>query len=144
MSETYYRTIDPYPLESQAFNKLYPFYQNLREGKFTSTWCKRCSRTFWPPRPLCPQCTSDELEWVELPRRGRIHAFSIQEMGVPPGFTAPLVLAVIDLNGLKVFSRIVESDVQQVAIGKSVTFCTITLPSPDCDPDRVLPAFKLG
>ena len=39
---TYVSEMDMWPLESEEFNRIYPFYDNLRAGKFTTTKCKAC------------------------------------------------------------------------------------------------------
>ena len=95
----YARVVDPLPLESPEHNKLHAFYAHLAEGRLTTTRCRGCGRTDWPPRGFCPACTSDEFDWVDLPAEGQVRGFSVQETGVPAGFQKPLVFAMIDVAG---------------------------------------------
>src|SRR5438093_13539277 len=81
----YFRAADPLPLESPDFNRLHEFYAYLAVERLTTTRCKACGRIDWPPRGFCPACTSDAYEWVDLPHRGRVHGFTVQETGVPVG-----------------------------------------------------------
>jgi len=69
LNGTYISEMDMWPLECQEFNRLYPFYDHLKEGKFTTTKCKKCGHVAYPPGVICPKCWSDDLEWVELPQR---------------------------------------------------------------------------
>jgi len=117
----YARALDPLPLESPEHNKLHAFYAHLAEGRLTTTRCRSCGRTDWPPRGFCPACTSDEFDWVDLPAEGQIRGFSVQETGVPAGFQKPLVFAMIDVHALRVFAPLVGvSDPGALRIGARV------------------------
>jgi len=117
----YARAVDPLPLESPEHNKLHAFYAHLAEGRLTTTRCRSCGRTDWPPRGFCPACTSDEFDWVDLPAEGQIRGFSVQETGVPAGFQKPLVFAMIDVQAHRVFAPLVGvSDPGALRIGARV------------------------
>ena len=134
--------MDPLPLESPEHNKLHAFYAHLAEGRLTTTRCRSCGRTDWPPRGFCPACTSDEFDWVDLPAEGQIRGFSVQETGVPAGFQKPLVFAMIDVQALRVFAPLVGvSDPGALRIGARVRLSPRRV---EDDPDgrpRYLPAF---
>ena len=138
----YVRAVDPLPLESPEHNKLHAFYAHLAEGRLTTTRCRSCGRTDWPPRGFCPACTSDEFDWVDLPAEGQIRGFSVQETGVPAGFQKPLVFAMIDVQALRVFAPLVGvSDPGALRIGARVRLSPRRV---EDDPDgrpRYLPAF---
>lgn len=136
----YVYVTDPYPLESKEFNKLYPFYDALKEGRFINSWCPNCKEMFWPPRTICPKCMEDKLEWKELSHEGSVVAFSVQESGVPKGFVAPLIFAVVEIeNRLRLFTRLVDSKVEGVEIGTKVKLAVEKLAD-----GRVLPAFTVA
>ena len=100
-------TMDMYPMESADFNRIHPFYQNLREGRLTTTRCGDCGAQSFPPRVICPRCLSENLEWVDLPTTGRVLVATEEEVGVPVGFETPLIHAMIDLGGkLTLFARV--------------------------------------
>ncbi len=140
---TYFRAIDPFPLESAEQNKLHEFYEYLAAGRLVTTVCKECKRWDWPPRGFCPRCASDRYEWVDLPRDGTIHAFSIQESGVPAGFERPLIFAIVKIYGIRIFARLVETEPGAVALGKRVELAPVRVaPDPGGSP-RYLPAFRL-
>lgn len=140
--ENYIYTIDPYPLQSADFNRVHPFFDALKEGRFVNSRCQDCGQMFWPPRFICPNCMSDNMQWEDLPKEGTVVAFSVQESGVPLGFKPPLIFAIIELdNGLRLFSRIAGADPKDVEIGKRVQFQVEPIPN---DPfERVLFSFRL-
>jgi uncharacterized OB-fold protein len=90
---TYISEMDIWPLECPEFNRNHQFYDNLREGRFTTTKCKKCGYIAFPPGVICPKCWSEELEWVDLPQRGRVVTFTETQAGAPLGFPSPLIMA---------------------------------------------------
>jgi uncharacterized OB-fold protein len=122
---TYFRAIDPFPLESADQNKLHEFYEYLAADRLVTTCCKACRRLAWPPRGFCPECVADQFEWVDLPHEGTVHGFSVQETGVPAGFQAPLVFAIVKLGGLRIFGPIMGADPATLSVGDAVRFAPI-------------------
>ncbi|MBI2954368.1 MAG: Zn-ribbon domain-containing OB-fold protein [Chloroflexi bacterium] len=141
MSEQpYINTMDVYPLEAAEQNKLYKFYDSLREGRLTTTKCTSCGHIPWPPRTLCPNCTSDEFEWIDLPRKARIYSCTVQTAGVPPVFEIPLYMAMVEFdNGLRMLTRLVETTEDDLEIGREVELAVLEVPGPM---SRVVHAFK--
>jgi uncharacterized OB-fold protein len=130
---------DPVPQETPDQNRIYPFYDHLKEGRLTTTQCSPCGHIAWPPRIVCPECMSDDLKWVDFPPTGKIYAFTIQTGGVPPGFQAPLVYALIDFdNDVRIISPLIETNPDDVAVGDEVVLKVVDAPR-----DRVLFFFKL-
>jgi uncharacterized OB-fold protein len=93
---TYIAEMDMWPLECPEFNRIHQFYDNLKQGRFTSTKCKKCGYVAFPPGVICPKCWSEELEWVDLPKKARVVAFTETQAGAPIGFPAPLIMAWIE------------------------------------------------
>jgi len=71
------------------------FYAHLRDRRFMSTRCSSCELTSFPPRSFCPECHGAELNWVELPRRGTVYAFTQQKRTFR--FMAPDVIGLVEL-----------------------------------------------
>ncbi|MDH5688576.1 MAG: hypothetical protein OEZ48_12045, partial [Candidatus Bathyarchaeota archaeon] len=40
--------LDFYPLEDEKDTRISTFFKNLREGRLTTTKCKRCEKVLWP------------------------------------------------------------------------------------------------
>ena len=140
---TYFRAVDPYPLESADQNKLAEFYRRLGEGRLSTTRCAGCGRTAWPPRGFCPECVSDQFEWIDLPAEGTIQAFTVQEAGLPSGFTGPRIFAIVKVDGHRIFSILVDADPAGVHIGQRVSLCPLRVDDDSKGAPRWLPAFTL-
>ncbi len=129
LEDKYPSTMDLYPLEAKEFNRIHQFYENLREKRFTTTKCKKCGHVPFPPRVICPECNSDDLEWVDLPTRGKVLYFTEEVAGVPLGFDSPLIHALIDLGeGRKLFSRIINCKERQLKEGDKVQLAVFDVP----------------
>jgi uncharacterized protein len=140
---TYFRAVDPFPLESERHTKLHEFYVRLGAGRLATTRCAECGRTAWPPRGFCPECCSDRFEWVELPGEGRVAAFTVQETGLPAGFDGPRIFAVVQVGGHRVFSVLLDAAPETVVVGQPVRLAPLRVAD---DPDghaRWLPAFTV-
>jgi len=132
---------DPIPQQTQDQNRSYLFYDHLREGRLTTTQCRKCEHITWPPKVVaCCECMSDNLEWIDFPPKGKIYAFTVQKVGIPPGFSSPLITALIDFdNGVRVISTLVDTDPDELNVGDDVIMKVVDAPR-----DRVLFFFKLN
>ncbi|MBC8276455.1 MAG: hypothetical protein H8E40_16005 [Chloroflexi bacterium] len=133
LNNKYPVTMDLWPMEAKEFNKIYEFYDNLKAGRFTTTKCKKCGHVAYPPRIICPECYSEELEYIDLPKKGKVIVFAEQLRGVPLGFEAPLIHAWIDLgvnSPLKrILSRIINCSAGQLKEGDEVQFVVFDVPA---------------
>jgi len=126
-------TMDMWPLQAKEFNRIYKFYEHLREGRFTTTRCRTCGHVAYPPRVICPECYSEDLEWIDLPKRGKVLNFTEEVRGVPLGFESPLIHAWIDLGEgspiKRVLSRIINCPVGKLQEGSEVQLVVFEVPS---------------
>jgi uncharacterized OB-fold protein len=53
------------------------FIQFIKEKKLMGTRCRISGSLFLPPRAICPECYSNQMEWVELGGKGVLAAFTI-------------------------------------------------------------------
>lgn len=125
----YIASMDLYPQQAKEFNRIYPFYEYLREGRFTTTRCTVCGHQAFPPRVICPECLSEDLEWVDLPTEGNVKVVTEEEVGVPLGFETPLIHALIELEEkLTLFTRIINCEVGQLQEGDRVKLHVFEVP----------------
>jgi len=128
----YSPTLDLWPIEAKEFNRIHTFYDNLKEGKYTTTKCKECGYISYPPRVICPECYCDELEWIELPTRGKVITFVEKMIAIPIGFGQPLIDAWIDLGEdspvRHVFSRVINCESGKIKEGDEVRFVVFDVP----------------
>jgi uncharacterized OB-fold protein len=133
LNNKYPVTMDLWPMEAREFNKIYEFYDNLKVGRFTTTKCKKCGHVAYPPRIICPECYSEELEYIDIPKKGKVIVFTEQLRGVPLGFEAPLIHAWIDLGAKspvkRILSRIINCPAGQLKEGDEVQFAVFNVPA---------------
>jgi len=96
LEDKYPVSMDMWPIQCKEFNRVWQFYENLKQGKLTTTKCKGCGKVSYPPRVICPECYSEDLEYVELPKKAKIVVFSEELKGVPLGYDSPLIHATIE------------------------------------------------
>ena len=53
------------------------FYRFVGEGKLMAAKCNKCSLLMLPPRPVCNNCYSKDLSWVELKGRGKLLTYTV-------------------------------------------------------------------
>lgn len=49
----------------------------LQEGKLMGSRCKSCGTMYVPPRPVCPECHSRKLDWLEMSGDGIVEAYTV-------------------------------------------------------------------
>jgi uncharacterized OB-fold protein len=52
------------------------FYKFIGEHKLMGSRCRSCGALHLPPRPLCPACHGEKLEWIEMSGQGELRAFT--------------------------------------------------------------------
>jgi uncharacterized protein len=125
----YIGSMDLYPQQAPEFNRVFPFYENLKAGRFTTTRCKDCGHRAFPPRVLCPECLSENLDWVDLPKEAKVMVVTEEEVGVPLGFETPLIHALVEVDErLKLFTRIVNVKVGELKEGDTVRLHVFPVP----------------
>ena len=84
-----------------SFGKVSRFFLELENQRLMGTRCPVCNSIWMPPRSICPDDKSI-TDWVELPDRGDLEAFSVSAytLGTDIG-TEHLVLGYIKLPGAR-------------------------------------------
>ncbi|MCX7966785.1 MAG: Zn-ribbon domain-containing OB-fold protein [Syntrophorhabdaceae bacterium] len=91
-----------------AITKTAKFVDFLAEGKINGTVCKKCGAKYFPPRADCAACFSNEMDWFEMPKKGKLETYTIAYYA-PFGFEAdcPYTMGVVEFEGgLKLFARL--------------------------------------
>jgi uncharacterized OB-fold protein len=121
--------LDFYPLEDAKTTEISQFFQNLKQGKLTTTKCKKCGTLLWPPRIVCPNCFSNEFDWIDLGKEGELYAFTDIRIGAPLGFVqdAPFTVGFVKISGLTISSRIDNAKYDQLKIGEKLQLKVVEL-----------------
>lgn len=94
------------------------FYRLLKGREFKTTRCKGCGNVALPPRPFCPACFGTDVEWIDLPRRGKLYAFTQQERSLR--FSKPDVIGLVELEGAGRLLTRIDAAYEELAIDMEV------------------------
>jgi hypothetical protein len=121
--------LDFYPLQDEKNTKVSQFFKNLKEGRLTTTKCKKCKKLLWPPRIICPECLSDELEWVDLGTEGELYCFTEVRLGAPLDFVqdVPFCVGIVKISSLLISARIDDAKYEDLKIGDKVQLKIVEL-----------------
>jgi len=121
--------LDFYPLEDTKTTGISQFFTNLKDGRLTTTKCNRCGKLLWPPRIICSNCFSNELEWVDLGTEGELYAFTEMRIGAPLGFVedVPFCIGIVKIGGLLISTRIDNAKHDQLKIGDKLKLKIVEL-----------------
>jgi len=103
--------------------KTVKFVDFLAEGKVEGTACKDCGAKFFPPRADCAKCFSKNMDWFEMPPKGKLETYTTAYYA-PFGFEGdpPYTMGVVDFgDGLKLFARMAKDiKPEDVKVGMNV------------------------
>lgn len=99
------------------------YWTAAARNEFKLPYCNGCSKHFFYPRALCPNCHSDDIEWRAASGKGSIYSYTISRRPAGPAFKdlAPYVVGLVELaEGPRMLSNILVDDVNKVRIGQEV------------------------
>ncbi|WP_426958451.1 Zn-ribbon domain-containing OB-fold protein [Muricoccus radiodurans] len=109
-----------------------PFFDAAREGRFLIGKCLDTGKHFFYPRGVSPFTLSNNVELVEASGRGVIYSLTVMRG------KEPHAVAYVELEeGPRVFTNIVDCDLDALRIGQAVTLAF--RPAEDGQP---MPVFK--
>lgn len=137
------RLLDFYELQDPEHTQIHEFYENLHEGELTTTQCTDCEALHFPPRIICPECTSDNLEYVSLPHNGELYSFTEVRGTAAIGMNSdtPFVAGVVDLGETQLSARIDDAGYDDLRIGDPVQLKIVEIDD-STDQNRVFYRFE--
>lgn len=107
------------------------FAEALKEGKLLGLKCNKCGAYTVPPKKVCMECCSEDLEIIQLSGKGQIQTFTV--IRVPPeGFEAPYIVGMAELDeGPWLMGNIIDIDADAATmdlIGRKVSVGHKALP----------------
>jgi uncharacterized OB-fold protein len=100
-----------------------PYWDAAREGKLLIKRCRACQRAHFYPRPFCPTCWSDDVDWEEASGRATLYTWSVvRQNDLPPWPTrVPYVAAVVDLEeGPRMMTNVEDCDIDALEVGMAL------------------------
>jgi uncharacterized OB-fold protein len=116
------------------------FWKSVDDRAMQLPYCTACKTYYFYPRPFCPNCWSDAVEFRPAKGTGKIWTFTVVRfahgIASPWHERLPYVLALIDLDeGARMMGNVVDCDVEAVRSGMPVKLTYIEMGG------RTLPAF---
>jgi uncharacterized OB-fold protein len=107
------------------------FWQAAREERLLIRHCPACGAYSYYPRPFCPKCWSEDVEWVEASGKGTLYTWSVIYSNDQPPFKdrVPYIAAMVDLaEGPRMATNVVECPFDELKVGMAlqVTFRPIS------------------
>lgn len=131
----------PIPLKTED-NK--PYWDAADKHKLVLQKCGDCQQFAHPPGPACPNCGSENVEWMvkgsEI--QATVYSYIISYRPFLPGFETelPTIIALGQLNDtpeVKIMANILECNHEDVYVGMP-----IEMTWQDITEDRALPQWK--
>ncbi|MDA8359983.1 MAG: Zn-ribbon domain-containing OB-fold protein [Actinomycetota bacterium] len=107
------------------------FWEAARNGRLLIKHCGACGAYSYYPRPFCPECWNEEVEWHEASGDATLYSWSVIYNNDQPPFRdrVPYVAAVVDLaEGPRMMTNVVDTPFDQLSVGMPlrVTFMVIS------------------
>jgi len=100
-----------------------PFWDAAKEGRLLVKHCNACGENHYYPRPFCPKCWSEDVEWLEASGRATLYTWSVVHTNdLPPfGERVPYVAAVVDLEeGPRMLTNVVDCPFEALEMGMAL------------------------
>lgn len=132
---------EPRPLPT-GYPETAEFWEAATEERLVLRTCRECGTTFHYPRSFCPDCFSEDVDWIESSGRGEVYSYSvIHQMSGWPEDDLPVVLAYVELEeGVRFPTHVVDAAPDAVEIGRSVEVAFV----PTKDEEVAIPVFELA
>jgi uncharacterized OB-fold protein len=102
---------------SARYAREIPQRYRLEAGK-----CTGCGEVSFPPRSICPGCSSKNFETVKLSEEGTIVTFTVIRVASEKfAKQTPFVVGIVELaDGVRITTQIADVDVDSISIGQPV------------------------
>lgn len=98
-----------------------PFWEGTRAGELRLQCCDDCGSWRWTPQILCRVCHSPNFTWRATCGHGRLYSFTIVHRPPTPAFSAPYVVAVVELDeGPLMLTNLIDVALEAIAIDMPV------------------------
>jgi len=107
------------------------FWEATKEERLLMKHCLDCHVYSYYPRPFCPKCWSERVEWFQASGEGTLYTWSVIYNNDMPPFRdrVPYVAAIVDLaEGPRMMTNVVDCPFEELRVGMplKVTFQPIS------------------
>lgn len=99
------------------------WWEAARDGRLLIKRCGDCGKPHYYPRPFCPHCWSENVDWEPASGRATLYTWSTVHINDLPPFRdrLPYVAAIVDLEeGPRMVTNIVDCDPDTLTVGMPV------------------------
>jgi len=99
------------------------FWEGCKRHELLIQRCKDCGTYRHYPRPICPNCSSWNVEWAKISGKGKVYTYIVAHRPFHPGFVddAPYAVVVVELeDGVRLVSNIIDRKPEDIYIGMPV------------------------
>ncbi len=100
-----------------------PFWDAARDGRLVIKRCNACTKLHFYPRPFCPHCWSQDVEWTDASGRATLYTWSVVHRNDLPPFheRVPYVAAIVDLaEGPRMMTNVVDCEFDRLEMGMAL------------------------
>jgi len=100
-----------------------PYWEAAKAGRLLVKQCNGCGEVHHYPRPFCPSCWSEDVEWHEVSGYGTIYTYSIVFRNdlAPFDQWGTYVPAIVELDeGPRLMTNIVDTPTDSLRVGMPV------------------------
>jgi uncharacterized OB-fold protein len=98
------------------------FYRFVSEKRLMAAKCNKCGTVLLPPKPMCTNCFSTNLKWIELEGAGKLVSYTVIYVA-PEQFQsmAPYTVGIVELKkGLRLPGIICGVDPEKIRVGMNL------------------------
>lgn len=99
-----------------------PHWAGARRGELVFQVCSTCRYVRWPVAQNCPECLSEQFDWLPVSTMGRLWSFCTYETAINPVWAdeVPFVVAAVQLDAGPLLYGRLQTPPTAVAIGARV------------------------
>ncbi len=100
-----------------------PYWEAAKQGRLLIKKCNACGEVHHYPRPFCPTCWSEDVEWLEVSGAGTLYTYSTIFRNDLEPFSewGAYVAAVVELDeGPRLMTNMVGADPESLRVGMPV------------------------
>lgn len=100
-----------------------PYWEAAKAGRLLIKKCNGCGEVHHYPRPFCPSCWSEDVEWQEVSGNGTLYTYSIVFRNDLPPFDqwGAYVPAIVELDeGPRLMTNIIDAPTDSLRVGMRV------------------------
>ena len=98
-----------------------PFWEGTRAHRLRIQCCRACGKKRWPPRYMCPICSSFDIDWVDVEPSGTLFSWTIVGFATAKGYPdVPYAVGIVTLDHapeVRVVGKITAVDLESLRAG---------------------------